>query len=448
MKRILIPIISLFAVTTTVALQSGDFTYTVNGALVTITGFTGSDATVIIPETIDELPVTAIGFFAFYNHTDLTGITIPNSVLSIKGGAFASCKSLSSITIPRSVSSIGIQVFDGCTNLNAIVVDSLNSFYCSLDGVLFNKDQAKLVAYPGGKSGNYKIKSSVTSVESGAFAGCHNLDYIAIPRSVTNIGYFAFNSCSSLETISVEAENQAYSSMNGVLFNKSQTKLISYPDGKVGSSYTIPDGVISIGSGAFDDCINLINIIVSDGVTTVGGDAFRSCSSLTSISLPNSITDIAGGAFLFCSNLMYITVPDGITVIDYDTFGGCSSLSGIYCHGDAPTLISNSAFSGVTNGTVYYNPKTSGWGPTYGDLPTVAWNPEIQTEEESFGVKSNGFSFNISGTNNMLVVVEASTNLANGAWTPIKTNSISNMVNFNDTKWTNHTHRFYRLSMP
>src|ERR1035437_6548260 len=93
----------------------------------------------------------------------------------------------------------------------------------------------------------------VTSIGSSAFYYCTRLTSVTIGNSVTNIGYRAFDSCTSLIAITVAATNSVYSSVAGVLFNKSQTTLIQCPGGKAGS-YTIPNTVTSIGSYAFYYC--------------------------------------------------------------------------------------------------------------------------------------------------------------------------------------------------
>ena len=99
------------------------------------------------------------------------------------------------------------------------------------------------------------------------------------------------------ERITVDALNSVYSSVDGVLFNKSQTTLIQYPGGKAGS-YTIPNSVTSIGDCAFDGCTSLTSVTIPNSVTSIGDCAFDYCTSLTSVTIPSSVTNIEGYAFV------------------------------------------------------------------------------------------------------------------------------------------------------
>ena len=147
--------------------------------------------------------VTSIGSRAFYGCNSLTSVTIPNGVTYIGWYAFASSK-LMSITIPGSVTELGIYPFHMCSNLTAINVDSDNSNYCSVNGVLYNKDQTILIKYPAAKSATtYYILNSVTNISDFAFSWCNNLTSVNIPNSVTRIEAYAFRNCTSLTSVTI-----------------------------------------------------------------------------------------------------------------------------------------------------------------------------------------------------------------------------------------------------
>ena len=151
------------------------------------------------------------------------------------------------------------------------------------------------------------------SIGDKVFAGCTTLENITIPNGVINIGNYAFAGCNSLQSINVSEGNSNYLSCGGVLFDKSKSVLIKYPEGEKDTSYIIPDGVTSIGDFAFMYCISLKSITIPNSVTSVGCDAFRWCVLLESIIIPESVTSIGKGALFLCESLKSITIPENVT---------------------------------------------------------------------------------------------------------------------------------------
>lgn len=131
----------------------------------------------------------------------MRSVTIPNSVTSIDDLAFFFCAELVSITIPQSVVTIGVNPFGGCTKLLSIQVVDENEHFVSVDGVLFSKDMTILISFPVGKSGEYKIPSSVVTISDLAFAHAYNLKSVTIPDGVVSINERAFLRCSDLESL-------------------------------------------------------------------------------------------------------------------------------------------------------------------------------------------------------------------------------------------------------
>lgn len=335
----------------------------------------------VIPSTItynDILyDVTGIGFSAFYECSGLTSVTIPSSVYSIDIS----------------------QTFHNCTSLTSINVDAENYTFSSIDGVLFDKNQTKLIAYPCGKSsiyaipngvteiGDYAFEScsaltfvsipngvtsigwsaftgcsaltsiefpgSLTSIRNYAFIGCNSLTSIEIPNTLTSIGATAFRNCLGLASIDVATDNPNYSSLDGILFNKEQTTLIQYPLSRQGA-YAIPGSVKSIEESAFESCYGLTTVTIPDGLTNIGYAAFRHCTGLSSVTIPNSVTHIGGSAFWECKSLTSMTLPNRISIIKSATFDQCAKLSSVTIP-KSVTEIENLAFrdcrylSSITN---------------------------------------------------------------------------------------------------
>ena len=247
--------------------------------------------------------------------------------------------------------------------------------------------------------------------------------------------------------------NQVYSSVDGVLFDKSQAAmLIQCPGGKSGG-YTISDGVTNIMSAAFYGCSILTNIIIPDGITSIGSDTFNRCSSLTSVIHPQQRHQHWKLCVLFLhqldqrnnsrqrhqhwnrgvfrvlsawpnQRLFLWAMPHtsrGSMIHSLLHFGDCLLLcrglrAGIQC------LCQHAAFR------------------------LLLWLPQVQTGGGNLGVRTNQFGFNINWASGRTVVVEACTNLASPTWFPVSTNTLtSSTSHFSDPAWRNYPGRFYRL---
>jgi hypothetical protein len=399
--------------------------------------------------------VTNIGQRAFDNCLSLTSVTIPSGVRNIGQEAFAFCSGMTRIAIPASVTSIGNEAFAYCSSLTSVTIPSGIG---SVEPYTF---------YECADLASVTIPASVTNIDTGAFEQCYNLagitiptnvgaigadafddcsslTGITIPASVTQIGYTPFNECSSLTTITVTAGNPSFSSLDGVLFNQNQTLLLEFPGGQTGS-YTIPGTVTVIGFWAFENCQGLTNVVIPNSVTGIEEGAFENCSGLLSVTIPESVEHIGDSAFLGCSGLTTMTIPGSVAVIGDNAFSG-TGVTNFYFTGNAP-LAESSAFDTNNNPIVYYLPGTIHW-LGFAGLPTVLWNPVIQTLS-GLGVQNNQFDFTITGPDKLVVEVEVSTNLAGPDWTPLRTVTLTNgSFNFTEPLQSNISGRFYGLGLP
>ena len=269
------------------------------------------------PETSYDIPnsVTTIWNRAF-NGSELTSVTIPDSVKSIEYKSFNDCASLTSIMIPYSVISMNLDgAFPGCQSLNEIIVDTNNPVFFSIDGVLFTKDKISLIRYPAGNPAtSYNVPDGVTRIYDWAFGASTALESIVIPDSVTWISYGAFENCTSLKSI------------------------------------VIPDSVTMIDGNVFNGCVSLTSVMLPESIKIIVG--FEGCTLLASIVIPNSATTIAEFAFLNCTSLTSIVIPDSVTVIAFGAFRNCTSLESIIIP-DSVTEIEDWAFFGCDNLTIY-----------------------------------------------------------------------------------------------
>ena len=256
----------------------------------------------------------------------------------------------------------------------------------------------------------------VTCIGSGACSNCWRMTSVTIPQSVTQIEPGAFYDCNGLTNV------------------------------------TIGTNVTSIADEAFYSCYRLTSVTIPNSVIILGDETgkgvFYYCHALTNVTIGNSVAWISSLAFYDCYSLTNVTIPHSVTNMGAAVFAYCSSLTGVYFKCNPPS-IGSTLFYGDDKMTVYYLPRTTGWGSTFGGRPTALWNPLIQTSNASWGVRTNPFGFNIVGTPSIPIVVEASTNLTSASWTSLQSCTLTNgSIYFSDPQWTNYVIRFYRIRSP
>ena len=328
-------------------------------------GFCGSLPMVTIPAG-----VTRIGDRAFTYCSNLAMATLPVALQEIGEYAFAQCSKLTSVAIPAGLKTIGAGAFAGCSNVSAITVEAKNADYVVMDGILFNKEKTALVQYPAGRvATSYVIPKEVTSIGGSAFNSAKNLTAVTIPAGVTEIGNEAFVNCVKLTSITipaavktiganvfgychelaeikVEAANTAYTSADGVLFDKAKKTLIKYPERRNATAYAIPAEVTNIESYAFEYTQNLTSITIPTSVKKIGVAAFAS-TVLTSVVIPDGVDTISGMTFRWCSNLRSVTLPASIKMIGFGAFAECKKLEEMTVKAKTPPIVDNLVFAQV-----------------------------------------------------------------------------------------------------
>ena len=252
---------------------------------------------IVIPSTIvdsgETYTVTGVGTKAFYFPKDMKSIVLPSTLLYISEEAFWSCDDLTSIDIPKSVESIAVYAFRS-SSLSCINVDSENTKYTSIDGILYCKDASTLERYPSGLTADhFSIPETVTKIAPLAFKDCNHLITVTIPDRVTEIGDEAFQNCSYLESVNIPS---GLSRIGSCVFWGSYLKSIS-----------IPNSVTSIGDNAFAHS-RLTTISIPESVTSIGDKAFWNCIDMTSAELPKSVVSLGRSLFLGCKKLSTISV--------------------------------------------------------------------------------------------------------------------------------------------
>jgi len=286
-----------------------DFSFTLarDNISVVITRYIGPSwdvGTLIIPSTIQGLPVSEIGPFAFsneahfnrrtdsffasrrYNH-EIIHVYIPDSVKIIGAGAFFANR-LFTVNIPDSVTTIGNYAFYLCENLTEVTLpDNVTNWgrniftRSGLGNIVFPSNMSKIPPrfVSGTQITNLIIPEGITEIGEGAFANCRILLDVTLPTTLETIGDSAFSGCIALTEI------------------------------------LIPNSVISIGERAFRGSTSLRSIIIPEGITTIKPETFFGCTALQSITLPSTIIYIGAGAFGNCRAIREIVIPDSVESI-------------------------------------------------------------------------------------------------------------------------------------
>lgn len=259
----------------------GDYLYSICDGYAVLEEYVGEGGDIVLPDTIGDYAVREI----------------PYSFLSLFSKWHSAYEKITSVTIGKNMEMICDRPFSVCTSLRSINVHPENEYYCSVDGVLFNKTKTKLIEYPPEKSGvSYKVPDSVVEIGKGAFSYCERLTDIEMSDTVTEWGESVF-----------------------------------YRTGL--QSIKVPKGITVIPADAFAFCTAMKSVVFHSGVTRISYNAFYQCVGLTVLDLPNGIECIASQAFYHCENVGIMAIPSSVRTIEDDAFLGCNNLANVYYMG-------------------------------------------------------------------------------------------------------------------
>lgn len=312
---------------------------------------------------------------AFYGCDSLTGIVLPEGLEELGRMAFAFCGSLETIDIPASVFSIGLAPFAGCASLTSIGVDADNVSYLSIDGVLFDIDTTVLIQYPIGKTGEtYTVPEGVTEIGMYAFSYGTGLLSVFLPAELQIICAMAFNS--SMVTSVVFAPDSQLTDIGEHAFGYSAVTEI-----------VLPEGLTTIGEGAFTGAMSLLSIVIPANVYNLGYEVFFGCEALQSVTFAEgSLLDtIPENAFAYTAMLGDVRIPDGITDI-FDTAFAHSGLQSIVIPVGVSYIV-EAAFYYCYGATIYCEASSepTSWDPLWNfEGGTVIWGTDGIVREYTF----------------------------------------------------------------
>ena len=227
--------------------------------------------------------------FTYYAKLEI--VVLPQKAERIGGcDVFRDLEYLHTVVLPKSLKEIGAGVFMGCAKLKTI-----------------------------------NLPDSLEQISDFAFCNCKSLTAIKIPANVSDIGFGAFCACDGIEQFELDENNKHFTLIDGVIFNKETTDLIAFPCGYKSTHYAVPEGVKTIGRGAFY-CANIETISLPESLEIIGEWAFRWCTKLQSLLIPDSVTDIGAMVCEACYSLNHVKLPNKLTILKEDSFAECTSL--------------------------------------------------------------------------------------------------------------------------
>ena len=323
-----------------------DFTFE-NGV---ITSYTGNEAVVTIPHSINQQIVTKIGDNVFAGNTTITEVIIPSTVEVIGNKTFSGCTNLTSVS--SNVTEIGDYAFENCEKLKDIELPKTLSYLGT--GAFAGCAQLRKIL----------LADRITEIKNDTFSGCSSLTELNISDSVTSIGRNAFSGCKvniyfdgTMEEWDVLTENAniVAGEVNVIPYDKSlfvvwDTGLLKNYSG-TSETVVIPpviNGtlVTGISQGIFDGRYSIKEVFIPNTVTNIYDGTFSGCKGLTSVTIPEGVISIGSYAFYGCRSLTSISIPDSVTSIGSYAFCGCRSLTSISIP-DSVTSIGDGAFSGI-----------------------------------------------------------------------------------------------------
>ena len=253
---------------------------------------------ITIPATLGGVKVTGIGKNIFDHCKEVTSVTIPEGVTSIGSSAFNFCYGLKSVTIPSSVKSIGEWAFSACFQLQSVT-----------------------------------LPESLECLGKGAFINCRSLKVVNIPAKLSVIGDAAFAYCTGLQQFNVDVGNKTFTAIDGVLYSKDWSTLVSAPN--VSTIARMPSTVTKIGASAFQGRDRLEALTIPESVTIIDHGAFHSCERLGFMTIPASVTKIGPNAFDNCGELTEVTMLGERLEAPEALFPRCGKLKAIHVPANA-----------------------------------------------------------------------------------------------------------------
>lgn len=225
--------------------------------------------------TVNLPDIETIEDSAFRECTALKDVSFGDKLKTLNTYAFRTCSSLVAIELPESLTTLNNSVFEYCSKLTSV-----------------------------------KIPDNITKLNNYTFARCYSLKSVSIGSGCTSMSPLTFCESNAIDEINISENNENYTSVDGVVYNKDKTTLVLYPKNRKGE-FIVPDSVTTIAERAFENC-KLTSVTIGKNVETVGNNVFYNCQSLSNIKFSNSIKSIGDFAFAMAKSLTNVEFPDSL----------------------------------------------------------------------------------------------------------------------------------------
>ena len=326
-------------------ITQGNLRFEITGSKAKVVGYVGTPVDIVIPASVNGVPVTSIGGTAFDRCVSLRSIDIPSSVVSIDDGNFIiadnyefgpffECKNLEKVVLHEGLEHIGYLAFRFCEKLSEIELPESLNFVAPLT---FSNCKSLT---------SIQIPRNLHYISSGMFDACWNLEEISLHENIEVLSEGAFNDCKSLKHITL---HEGLKEIGEACFSTCYSL----------EEIEIPDSVVYIGNGAFNSCTAIKRIDIPEGITCINDKTFAGMDELLEVNLPSSLESLGNNVFSYSQKIHEITIPANVSVIGSRCFEGCNELRKIVFEGALPTVEDDFLYDFI--GIIHYPEEKSHW---------------------------------------------------------------------------------------
>ena len=278
---------------------------------------------VVVPETINGVKITTIGDKAFYDAQKIKTVKLPNTISVIGKEAFYGCKNMTKIDLSSNITVLDEWAFYGCSSLKSIEIPT---------GISEIKDNTFRECR---SLDSISLPSNITKIGKKAFEKCIALTNVHLPSSITFLDDDAFTNCNGVTAFSVDSDSEYFKAIDGNLYSKDGKTFLYYALAKTAKTFTVPEGVETLGYASFANEMELETVNVASTVKSLGYECFSACQNLQFVTFGGAnsrLHTIGHRAFFNAVKLFSIEAPETLRFVGSYAFSYCAKLSKVYSY--------------------------------------------------------------------------------------------------------------------